>query len=475
MRAMFEQTRTWVAEKFGLVTAHDAVLDRRVPSTPWYYGDGMTLLTLFGVQVATGTLLSLTYSASPLTAYDSVLYITNEQTLGWFVRGLHYWSAGLMVVMLFYHVLRQILVGGYKLPREGTWMVGTVLFFLVLVMSLTGYMLRGDERALYAFRVVMNGMYEVPFIGEELVLIAQGGYAFGARAMSRIFGIHAIAIPALLGLGIGYHVYLIVIRGVTSPIERKVPVESEEAHDELYHGAAESEEEGETFWPYTVADGMRMGATVFGVGVVLAAIYGPGTLYPEWNHVNDAFPAEEWWFWWYSAMAALLPPAIAPAVYVLLPFVVFAAMIALPLLDRGPLRGMRNRPSAVVLVVLMVCVLLYLSDLRRRSPWTAWPVAAAPEPPPWVELTPTLEEGRQLFATYGCNSCHQVSGDGPRRFGPDLAEVDVPYSYEALRSIVLDPPDDWQMPSYRGHITEPHLELVVRYVLAAQTFPRGRE
>ncbi|MDQ3235331.1 MAG: hypothetical protein M3Q07_26265, partial [Pseudobdellovibrionaceae bacterium] len=72
---------------------------RRVPKARWYYGDGATLLFLLGILIVTGFALGLMYSPSPETAYQSLVHITKVQAMGWFVRGLHYWSAGMMVVI----------------------------------------------------------------------------------------------------------------------------------------------------------------------------------------------------------------------------------------------------------------------------------------------------------------------------------------------------------------------------------------
>ena len=92
--------KEWAADRFGWKPFRKNVLDRRVPSTPWYFGGGAALLFLLGVLVLTGAFLTLTYSPHVDAAYPSVAYITEEQTMGWLVRGLHYWCGGLMVVML---------------------------------------------------------------------------------------------------------------------------------------------------------------------------------------------------------------------------------------------------------------------------------------------------------------------------------------------------------------------------------------
>ena len=461
----------WVAHRFGLDTFADKVLHRRVPRTPWYYGDGATLMLLFVVQVVTGMLLSLTYSPTPDTAYESVQYLTYQQMAGGFIRALHYWSAGLMVVMLFVHLFRLILVAAYKTPREGTWLVGVVMSLFVLAMSYTGYLLRWDERAVYGIKVALHILQRVPLIGDGLVYFVQGGTELGARTLTRFYSIHVLWMPLILLLLVAWHMYLVIIKGITSPAERKQPVSSTEEHKEIYESAAHSEVRGQPFYPDAMFESGAMAMVVFGIALVIAYLVGPPELYPEANFVATSYPAEEWWFWWFSALVALMPPSIAPSFALLFPIAIFLILILLPLVDRSPERGMRKRPIAVAIVVLCILALLYLTDLRRRSPWTGWPDATPPPVPAGVTISADAERGRILFAQYGCTSCHAVSGEG-RQVGSDLARLERRYSREEIRAYTLHPPRGISMPSYEGRISEEDLELVVDFVHVAQTFPR---
>ena len=182
----------WFIDRFGLREFRDQVLYRRVPKDPWYQGDGEAMLVLFGIQLLTGIVLALSYTPSVLEAYNSVRHITEEQRLGWFVRGLHYWSGGLWVFILFCHLMRQVATGGYKKPREGTWLTGVVLLFLVIAMSFIGYVLRWDERAIYALRVALSIFNEVPWIGQDLVLIIQGGAEISSLTLTRLYAMHVV-------------------------------------------------------------------------------------------------------------------------------------------------------------------------------------------------------------------------------------------------------------------------------------------
>ncbi len=469
-----ERLRRWAVDRFGIGPIRDNALDRRVAKGPWYYGDGATLTLLLGVLVVTGMAMVLTYSPTPDTAYRSIEHITERQTLGWFIRALHYWSAGLMVVMLFFHLFRQILVAGYKFPREGTWIFGALLFHAVIAMSFTGYLLRWDERSLHAIRVMLHMFSNVPWIGDELVVFVQGGEEPGALLLTRIYAVHIMILPLVIALMTGWHIYLVMVHGITSRREKEVPIHTADKQKTLYKEQAHSEEDGETFYPETMAKSGTMAFVVFGVVLALALIAGPAELYDEANLVDRSFPVEEWWFWWYSALIALMPEWFAPAFVVLFPLVVLLAMLALPFLDRGPKRGMRRRPFAVAFVVLCVIALFGLSALRLRSHWTGWPSAEPPPVPEGITLSPPAEEGRQLFAAYGCNSCHAVGGSG-RMVAVDLAKVETRRSRQEYRAYILNPPPGIAMPAYEGRIQPEELERLLDYIHTAQTFPREIE
>ncbi len=470
-RERLKSFRRKAAERLGLVRFRETVLERRVPETPWYQGDGATLTTLLMIQVVTGAAMILFYSNSMDHAYQSVRNITDNEPLGWLTRGIHYWSAGIMVVMLLSHFLRHLLLGGYKAPREGTWTIGVFQFFLVLTMSFTGYVLRWDERAVYAVRVVLNMFNNVPFIGDDLVLLVQGGPEIGSFTLTRIFAVHVLIVPLLLLALVGFHLYLVVVHGVTSKAERRQPVGSAAEHKEIYKEASESEEHGEWFHPHTMLLTGSMAFAVFCVVFILALVEGPQELYPEANLTGTSTPIEEWWFAWYSSLIALLPSRVAPLFYVAFPLLSFVFMLLLPLLDRSPNRGVRNRPLWALFVCSCVIGLLALSALRLTSPWTGWPDSSPPPAPPGVVLSEAAERGRINFARYGCNSCHAISSHG-RKVGPDLARIKHRLSPAELRNYILAPAEGAPMPAYRGRLTQEDLDSLVEFVLVAQTFPR---
>lgn len=472
---MFSKSLRWIVDRFGLYPIWDHVLDRNVPKDPWYHGDGMALFNLLAVLVLTGIVLAMGYCPAVDEAYRSVDYITHQQMFGWFVRGLHYWSAGLMVVMLFLHLCRQLLLGGYKSPREATWLIGVLLLFITLTTSLLGYVLRWDQRGYYGLKVALAAFQQVPLIGEQLVLAIQGGPEIGSLTLSRVFAMHVILLPLLLALFVGYHIYLVILHGTTTLAERKEPIETVEEQRELYHEQAEHPVKGEVFFPTAVIKISPWSLVSLSLAIGLTLVVGPRQLLEPAGSPTVGPVKEEWWFGWYSALVALLPTSIAGQFQWLFPVGVFVVLVSLPFIDRSPLRGWRNRPIATFLVVTMTLAILALSWLRYQSAWTGRPEAEAPAVPQGVVLASDAEEGRHLFRKHGCTSCHSVAGSGTAHVGTDLARMKQLYSQEELRRYVRRPPASVAMPSYEDRLAKQDLERIVAFVLVAQTFRRNQE
>jgi ubiquinol-cytochrome c reductase cytochrome b subunit len=412
--------------------------------------------------------LTLSYSPATDNAYESVKYISEQLTLGWFVRGLHYWSAGLMVVMLFFHLFRLILLGSYKLPREGIWYIGIPMFFLILGMAFTGYLLRWDERAVYGMQVLVAMLDRVWYFGESLVWLLLAGEQVNALTLTRLYALHVVVVPLLLVALTTYHLYLVVLRGTTSKSERERVIRTVEEQERVYERDARTEERGDLFYPETVLKSGAFAVVVLAIVVGLVLVWGAPSLDQKANLTDPARPAEEWWFWWYSALVALLPSSVVPTFVVLFPLAVFLALMLLPMLDRGPQRGWQNRPVAVGFVIVSVVALLWLSWIRYRSPWTGWPSPAPPPVPVGMTLSSGAEEGRQLFARYGCTSCHPIAGHGSR-VGTDLARLERVSSRAEIGNYILQPPRHVAMPGYAGRLSGKELEHLIDFVHVVQT------
>jgi menaquinol-cytochrome c reductase cytochrome b subunit len=216
----------WLEERSGLVGALRYFLFRKVPAeTNWFHTLGSATLTAFIVQAVTGVILAMYYKPSaeinPETgnpiAYDSIVSITNDVTLGWLVRGMHRWGASVFIILLFLHMGRVFLFGAYKYPRELNWLVGAVLLLMAMGEGLTGYLLPWDQTSYWATVVAININANAPIAGPFLGDFLRGGQEIGAETLTRFYSLHMLVIPGGLAALIALHLYLVVRLGITPP------------------------------------------------------------------------------------------------------------------------------------------------------------------------------------------------------------------------------------------------------------------
>jgi menaquinol-cytochrome c reductase cytochrome b subunit len=208
----------WLEERSGLVGATKYFLFRKVPrDSSWWHTLGSATLTAFLVQVGTGVILAFYYKPDPDKAYASIEKITNDLTLGWLVRGMHRWGASVFIILMFFHMARVFLFGAYKYPRELNWIVGVLILITGMFEGFTGYLLPWDQTAYWATVVGININASAPIAGPFIADFLRGGAEIGTDTLSRWYALHMLLIPGALFALIGFHLYLVVRLGVSSP------------------------------------------------------------------------------------------------------------------------------------------------------------------------------------------------------------------------------------------------------------------
>jgi quinol---cytochrome c reductase cytochrome b subunit, bacillus type len=219
----------WLDSRFPFTQAVDEALTQRVPNfaNAFYYCFGGMVFILITFQLVTGVLLSLYYvpdaSGNPAASYQSVQFIMSSVYLGWLMRGIHFWGANLLIVMVVLHMSRVYWTGSYRAPRELNWMVGVAMMFIILVFSLTGYLLPWDTKAYWATSVTIKVAGSVPTIGPIdlggfIKNLLQGGSVLGPGTLQRFFTIHVFLLPALILLLMFVHFRLIRQHGISEPL-----------------------------------------------------------------------------------------------------------------------------------------------------------------------------------------------------------------------------------------------------------------
>jgi quinol-cytochrome oxidoreductase complex cytochrome b subunit len=207
---------SWLDERLDWRRVWEAIFLRKVPKVNWLYTLGSATLFVAINQIVTGILLTIYYVPTPDQAYATVRYISTQVPAGWLIRGLHHWGASAMVVLTALHMLRVILHGAYKYPREITWLTGVGLLLIVLGFGFTGYLLPWDQKAYWATTVGTRIAEVTPLVGRWILLLMRGGEELTGVTLARFYGVHVWALPATLMMLLLAHLYLVVRIGISA-------------------------------------------------------------------------------------------------------------------------------------------------------------------------------------------------------------------------------------------------------------------
>jgi quinol-cytochrome oxidoreductase complex cytochrome b subunit len=308
----------------------------------WPYTLGAIPLTLFGLLVVTGLLLTFYYVPSSEKAYESVEQITRDVYLGWFVRGAHRLSVDLMILFLCFHVIRAFLTRAYRPPGELKWVAGAFVFFLTLAMGFTGYCLVYDNVSYWGMTVVTSMLGNLPIVGKPLLLLLRGGEEVSGGTLLRLYDLHTKLLPVLLGgLVVGH---IVVVRLL---------------------GFAEVEGSRKTH-PFYPDHALTMGAIALALLVLIVdlVMIFPPTLGPPADLQDVASDVSPPWYFSASYMWITLLPREA-ALWSLLGGA--GLFLVYPYVDRElTQRGwpMAKINTMVATVVVMMAVVLMILDMR---------------------------------------------------------------------------------------------------------------
>jgi menaquinol-cytochrome c reductase cytochrome b subunit len=214
----------WLDERFPFTKSVDEAMYQRVPNyaNAFYYCFGGMVFILIAFQLLTGVFLAFYYvpdaSGNPAPAYNSVQFIMNNVFLGWLMRGIHFWGANLLIVMVALHMARVFWTGSYRAPRELNWMVGVLMLLIILTLSLTGYLLPWDTKAYWATNVTIEIAGSAPILGPPIKTLLLGGAVEGPLTLQRFFAIHVFLLPGLIVLLMYIHFRLIRQHGISEPL-----------------------------------------------------------------------------------------------------------------------------------------------------------------------------------------------------------------------------------------------------------------
>jgi ubiquinol-cytochrome c reductase cytochrome b subunit len=399
----------WIDQRTGAKKLVQAALFENVPGgARWRYVWGSTLVFCFTVQVITGIFLWLAYSPGSQTAWESVYYIQHEMAGGWFLRGIHHFTAQAMTVLLLLHLLQVVIDGAYKAPREVNYWTGVLLLVLVLALSLTGYLLPWDQKGFWATKVATNIAGITPVVGPAIQQLVVGGADYGHHTLTRFFALHAGIIPGAIIAFIGLHVYLFRKHGLTAKEPRRRP--------------------DEPFWPRQVMrDAVACLAVLAAVLFLVIRNHGAPLGAPADPSEPYAAARPEWYFLFLFQFLKYFPGGTEVWGAIAIPALLLLLVGALPVLGRWNF-GHRFNLGFLGAMLAGVGLLTWLAAAEdgrkpefqaaaKAADFEAERVLVLARAPAGIPVsgavtllrTDPLVRGPKLFAQH-CASCHRFDG-----------------------------------------------------------------
>ena len=318
----------------------------------WYFFGSLALL-VFVNQIVTGIFLTMHYVPTAAGAFASVEYIMRDVEWGWLIRYMHSTGASLFFAVVYLHMFRAMLYGSYQKPRELVWVLGMLIFLVLMAEAFLGYVLPWGQMSYWGAAVIINLFSALPVIGPELVIWIRGDYLVSDATLTRFFALHVVALPLVLLLLIVLHLGALHEVGSNNPDGIDIKKHKDEKGKPL---------DGIPFHPYyTVKD--IFGAGVFLIIAAFIVFFAPtfGDLFLEFDNFNEANPLVTpqhikpvWYFTPYYAMLRAVPGKLSGVLIMGGAVMIF---FLLPWLDRSKVRSFRYRGwfSKMMLALFVVC------------------------------------------------------------------------------------------------------------------------
>jgi ubiquinol-cytochrome c reductase cytochrome b subunit len=450
----------WIDDRSGFTEMFMPLMKHPVPAdSKWSYVFGSATLFCLVLQVITGIALSLLYQPSSAEAYQSLEFITNEAAFGNVLRGIHYFGASGMIIMVSIHMIQVYITAAYKFPREMGWVSGVILFFMTIAMGFTGQLLRWDSNGVWSAVVGAEQMGRIPFIGKWAARLLLGGDTIGSHTLGRFYSYHVFILPAIIFLLVAYHLTLLIINGISEPpkVGRLVdPKTYRQWYKEMLV------EKGIPFWPYAAWRDIIFGAATIIAIIILAIWIGPPELTtpPNVTYLNTN-PSPDWYMLSIFSLFALMPPQIESYMIVIGPALSIIFLLSLPFISNKGERHPIRRPWAVF---GSICVIIFVFSLFLLGEESTWSPKFDAKPLTSVSIhstDPLVINGATLFYKKGCLFCHQIDKQGGLK-GPDLSDLALRLTAEDITIRIVNGGPD--MPAYGGTLSKTELTAIVAFL-----------
>jgi ubiquinol-cytochrome c reductase cytochrome b subunit len=293
----------------------------------WNFGSlaGVTLV----IMILTGIFLAMHYKPDAKLAFDSVEKIMRDVNYGWLLRYIHMNGASMFFVVVYIHIFRGLYYGSYKAPRELLWMLGVVVYLLMMATAFMGYVLPWGQMSFWGAKVITNLFSAIPLVGETIVEWIWGGVSVEDPTLNRFFVLHYL-LPFLIVGVVGLHLVALHEHGSNNPLG----IDLKKPQDKI------------PFHPYyTIKDLLGLG--IF-LGIWAFFVFFAPNFFGEPDNYIPANPlatpphiVPEWYFLPFYAILRSIPNKLGGVIAM---FSAVLVLFILPWLDRSPVRSGRFRP-----------------------------------------------------------------------------------------------------------------------------------
>ena len=347
----------------------------------WMWIWGIVLTFCLGLQIVTGIVLAMHYTPHVDNAFASVEHIMRNVNGGHMIRYLHMNGASLFFIAVYAHIFRGLYYGSYKAPREITWIIGMLIYLLMMGTAFMGYVLPWGQMSFWGATVITGLFGAIPFVGDAIQTLLLGGPAVDNATLNRFFSLHYL-FPFLIAGLVMVHIWAFHTTGNNNPTGVEVRRGSKE----------EAKKDTVPFWPYYVIKDL------FALAVILAVFFAIVGFMPNYlghpdNYIEAnplATPAHivpEWYFLpfyailraftadvWAVQLVSFVTGGIVDAKFfgVLAMFGAIAVMALAPWLDTSSVRSARYRPQLKLWFWILVAdffFLMWLGAMPAEEPY----------------------------------------------------------------------------------------------------------
>jgi ubiquinol-cytochrome c reductase cytochrome b/c1 subunit len=319
----------------------------------YWWTFGAILSMMLGLQILTGVILAMHYTPHVDYAFKSVELIVRDVNYGWLLRYMHSNGASMFFIAVYIHMFRGLYYGSYKEPREILWILGVIIYLLMMATGFMGYVLPWGQMSFWGATVITNLFSAIPYVGDSIVTLLWGGYSVGNPTLNRFFSLHYL-LPFVIAGVVVLHVWALHVAGQNNP----AGVEAQTDKDTV------------PFTPYaTIKD--AFGMSCFLLFFAWFIFYVPNYLGDADNYipanpgVTPAHIVPEWYYLPFYAILRSIPNKLAG---VLAMFSAIIVLAFLPWLDSAKTRSSRYRPLAKQFFWIFVVDCILLGYLGAQPP-----------------------------------------------------------------------------------------------------------